>query len=117
MTPEAKVAQLQSFFADVNMKTLSNRVAVRIRHALLPRGCTPSEIDFLVTFPLNQDTPNGWFVKEQVRLVNGAMPNANSTIIDGETWFGYSYRFSWDPNQDPLYQYVESALHRFAKPA
>jgi len=99
------------------MKMLTDKVVVRIKHSLLPKGCIPSEVDFLLTFPLSQDVPNGWFVKEQIRLPNGTMPNSSPTMIDGEAWFGYSYRFQWDSSQDPMYQYVESALHRFARTA
>lgn len=117
MTLEKRVIELRAFYGGISEKILPDMLLVRINKAMLPRGCVPQETDFLVIFPPGQDTPSGWFVKEKVRLPNGTNPNSASTTIDGEVWFSYSYRFSWSQSNDPMYQYVESALHRFAKQA
>ena len=115
MTLEKRIIELRAFYRDVAEKVLPDKSLVRINKALLPRGCAPQQIDFLLLFAPGQDTPSGWFVKEMVRLSNGSMPNSASTTIDGEVWHSYSYRFNWEQANDPMYQYVESALHRFAK--
>jgi hypothetical protein len=82
----------------------------------LPNGCVPTVTDFLIVYPPNQDTPNARFVKHQVTLPNGKVPSFNSTIVDGETWYGFSYNLQWNPTQ-PLYLYVEGMIHRFDKEA
>jgi len=109
------VQELQSFYADVVVKTLHDgQTIVWIRSALLPPNATQTEVDFLLTFAPGQDTPGGRYIKSQVRLPGGSLPNYAATTIDGETWYGFSYQFQWS-SSDPMYQFVESALHRFVK--
>jgi hypothetical protein len=111
-----RVEELVSIYGDVSTKTLPDgQILIRINRALLPQNCSPPDTDFLMTFPPGQDKPSGRYVKDQVRLSSGGTPSFSPTIIDGETWNGFSFNFPWEPT-DPLYQYVESALHRFAKP-
>lgn len=117
MTLEKRVEELRSLYSNVDMKTLQDSItAVRIKNAQLPSGCTPDKTDVLLLFPPNQDTPSKRYVKENVKLPNGKAPkNLNPTQVDGETWYDFSYNFPWSPQTDTMYQYVESALHRFAK--
>jgi hypothetical protein len=118
MTIEKRMEELQSFYGKDNVvcKIVDNTTLVRVKSAQLPVGCKPEKTDVLLTFPQQQDSPAKRYVKENVRLPNGNTPrNFNPTMVDGETWYDFSYGFQWNPQSDPMYQYVESALHRFAK--
>ncbi len=68
------------------------------------------------TFVLSpqQESPLARYVKQPVTLASGNTPNYSSALVDGETWYTFSYNIRWNP-LDPLYLYVESAMTRFAK--
>jgi hypothetical protein len=112
---EKRVKELKGLYPNVQSKTLQDgTILIRVNGIHLPEGCTPNRTDFLMTFPPNQDVPNGRFVKEQVRLPSGVTPNFSPIMQDGETWYGYSYNFLWTP-AEPIFLYVETAIQRFGK--
>ena len=118
MTIEKRIEELQTLYGKDNItsKIVEGTTLVRIKSVELPQGCKPEKTDFLLAIPQQQDTPSKRYVKENVKLPNGNTPrNLNPTMVDGESWYDFSYAFQWNPTTDPMYQYVESALHRFAK--
>jgi len=117
VTVEKKVEELRYLYGAVSTKTLPNgTILVRIKEVQLPSGCAPSKTDFLIEFPQNQDVPSKRYVKENITLPNGKTPrNFTPTQVDGEPWYEFSFNFPWNSQTDPMYQYVESALQRFAK--
>lgn len=118
MTIEKRIEELQTLYGkdNVTTKVVDTTTLVRIKSAKLPLGCKPEKTDVLLAFTQQQDTPTKRYVKENVKLPNGNAPrNLNPTMVDGETWYDFSYAFQWNQATDPMYQYVESALHRFAK--
>ncbi len=118
MTIDKRIEELQILYGKENVtsKTVDGTTLVRIKSAQLPTGCKPERTDVLLAFPPQQDTPAKRYVKETIKLPNGNTPrNFNPTMLDGEAWYDFSYAFQWNGATDPMYQYVESALHRFAK--
>jgi hypothetical protein len=116
VTMERRVEELKRIYPEVSTKTLQDgSYLVRVCKVGLPKGCNPETTDVLLSFQLSQEVPSGRYVKDQVRLPNGKTPGYNATTIDGETWYGFSYNFLWNGTTDPMYQYVESMLTRFAK--
>jgi hypothetical protein len=118
VTVEKRIEELQTLYGkdNVTSKIVDGTALVRIKGARLPQGCKPEKTDVLLAFPQPQDSPVKRYVKENVKLPNGNTPkNFNPTMVDGETWYDFSFAFQWNPTADPIYQYVESALHRFAK--
>ncbi|MDG6950012.1 MAG: hypothetical protein JRM77_09265 [Nitrososphaerota archaeon] len=74
----------------------------------------PGTTDFLLVLSASQETPVQRCVKHPITLASGRVPNYSSTLVDGETWYTYSFNFQWSPS-DPLYVFVESAMSRFAQ--
>ncbi len=116
MTLDRRVEELKRVYPEVQSKTLQDGSGlIRICKVNLPKGCNPETTDVLLSFQPSQEVPNGRYVKDQVKLPSGRTPNYSATAIDGETWYGFSYNFLWNGTTDPMYQYVESVLTRFAK--
>ena len=116
MDLEKRFNELKTLYSNIQSKTLQDgTILLRVNGVHLPQGCNPATTDFLISFPPNQEAPNGRWVKHQVKLPSGATQNFSPIMQDGETWYGYSYNFPWNPT-DPLYVYVETAIQRFAKP-
>jgi len=108
--------ELKRIYTQVQKKTLPDGSGlIRVHGLTLAKGCVPERTDMLLTFPANQNVPNGRYVKDPVKLSSGRSPAYSPTTLDGETWYGFSYNVQWNPNYDVLYQYVESILTRFAK--
>ena len=115
MVLEQRIEELKRLYSDIRSKTLPDGTGlVKIGTAKLPVGCTPPSTDVLLVFPPGQNTPSARYVKDIVKLPNGSTPGFSPTIVEGETWYTFSYNFSWNP-RDPMYQYVESLVTRFAK--
>ncbi len=107
--------ELRGFYAEVDTKQTSDgNTLVRIRSLTTHTGCNPGTTDFLLVLSPQQEAPVARYVKHPVTLASGNTPNYSSALVDGETWYTFSYNIRWNPS-DPLYLYVESAMTRFAK--
>lgn len=100
----------------VNAKRLADRRQLfRLSSVSLPEGCSPSASDVLLIYPAPAAAPE-ILVEKAPSLPNGRAPkNVNQTTIDGEPWFNYSVRWSWNPSES-IWRNVERKLMRFASP-
>ena len=117
MDIERRIEELRQFYPLLNLKPIAGGyTVVRVRNVALPAGCNPGSTDVLLTLSAGQEVPAGRFVKHPVVLPSGNSPSYSATLIDGETWYGFSYNFPWSSTADPMYVFVESMITRFAKP-
>lgn len=115
MDIEKRLAELRGFYSELDTKLAPDgNTHVRIKGLTTYTGCNPGSTDFLLVLSPQQEAPVARYVKHPVILPSGNTPNYSSTLVDGETWYTFSYSFRWNPS-DPLYLYVESAMTRFAK--
>jgi hypothetical protein len=115
MDIERRVEELRGFYSQVETKTSPDgNTLVRIKGLAPDVGCTPGSTDVLLVLSTRQDTPLAKYVKHPITLASGSKPNYSSTLVDGETWYGFSFNFEWSTS-DPMYVYVESVMTRFAK--
>jgi hypothetical protein len=115
MDIERRVGELRGFYSEVVTKrTPDGNTVVSIKGLTTDVGCIPGRTDVLLVMSTQQDTPVARYVKHPITLASGSTPNYSPILIDGETWYGFSFNLQWSTS-DPMYVYVESVMTRFAK--
>lgn len=109
-----RLDELRGFYPEVDTKAKDGGTLAKIKSLATPAGCNPAQTEFLLVLAPQQELPMARYVKDPIVLAGGARPNYSSSLVDGETWYTFSYNFLWSPS-DPMYLFVESAMTRFAK--
>lgn len=91
------------------------RQAFRLSSVPLPNGCNPATAEVLLLYSAPTAAPD-ILVSRAPTLPNGRQPkNVNSTTIDGEPWYNYSVRWTWNASET-IWRNVMQKLMRFASP-
>ena len=90
-----------------------SQVLFRITEVPTPAGCTPTRIRVLLVYSSATQPPEV-LIDPWPTLANGSpAPNSRPKQVDGETWYDYSVKWSWEPSQS-IWENVRRKIMRFA---
>jgi hypothetical protein len=122
----AQFERLKERFPDAKHQLLeSGAVLFELPKVTLPAGWSQAETPLWFLAPVGYPgpCPDCFWVRQDLRLQNGAMPNASQVQTIPETsqmalWFSWhvaDQQKNWNPSRDTLSTYVSITLDRLRK--